>query len=296
MHRPETLSVVTTLFNSRPYVIEFYERIWASAKKCGFQGVEVVFVDDCCPQNSHEIVRKICVKNSSVKLIKLAANAGHHHAMMCGLNATKGDLVFLIDVDLEEEPEYLAEFVQKYDVKRPDVVFGVQIKRKGSISEQFFGWLHWKVLKSLSPNTVADLSVMRLQTQRYVRALVNHWNANFVLSLSTHAIGFKQATIQIDKKDTSPTTYTNLIKIKQSIDSVVLANSRVFDIFVLVSGAVVVFGMVMVLASLAAWLLSLVAGPSMFFATLAMLLIGFLFLIFSIILKYLVKCMSISIE
>ena len=70
--------------------------------------------------------------------------------MMTGLAHARGELVFLIDSDLEEEPELLATFVDRMRETHADVVYGVQNSRRGGLIERVSGWLFFKIFNLLS--------------------------------------------------------------------------------------------------------------------------------------------------
>src|SRR5262249_35856830 len=123
------LSIVTTLYNSAPYLEEFHRRISLEAAKLG-QSYEILLVDDGSPDASLEVALDIMERDAAVKVIELSRNFGHHRAMMTGLAHAQGELVFLIDVDLEESPEVLGEFHALMQQENWDVVYGYQPQHK----------------------------------------------------------------------------------------------------------------------------------------------------------------------
>src|SRR6266480_3840502 len=144
-----TLSIVTTLYNSAPYVEEFYVRVCAATEQIT-EDYEIILVNDGSPDNSLEIALSIYHKDPRVRVIDLSRNFGHHKAMMTGLIHARGKLVFLLDSDLEEEPELLEQFYQLLKAKDADVVYGVQEKRKGRLFERVSGTLFFKLFNFLS--------------------------------------------------------------------------------------------------------------------------------------------------
>src|SRR6185369_8084865 len=124
------LSIVTTLYYSEPFIKEFYNRITAEAKKIT-DSYEIIFVNDGSPDPSLAAAIELHKNDTHVKVFDLSRNFGHHKAIMTGLSHAKGDYVFLIDVDLEELPEWLGMFWK--DMKNQtefDVIYGVQDTRK----------------------------------------------------------------------------------------------------------------------------------------------------------------------
>ena len=101
------LSIVTTLYYSAPYLEEFYARICAAAKRIT-SDYEIVFVNDGSPDNSLNIAISLYEGDERVRVVDLSRNFGHHKAIMTGLAHARGDFIFLIDCDLEEEPKFRA--------------------------------------------------------------------------------------------------------------------------------------------------------------------------------------------
>src|SRR5262249_14874024 len=129
------VSAVSTLYRSTPYIAEFVERIRAELKNLT-SDYEIVLVDDGSPDDSLGTALGLMRNEPRLKVIELSRNFGHHKAMMTGLEHCAGDLVFLIDVDLEEPPELLGRFHDKLLNERLDVVYGLQEGRRGGLLER----------------------------------------------------------------------------------------------------------------------------------------------------------------
>src|SRR5687767_15043180 len=116
------LSVVTTLFHSAAHLDEFYTRATRAAELV-HSDYEIILVHDGSPDESLNIALRIHQCDPHVRVIDLARNFGHHKAMMTGLEHARGELVFLLDSDLEEEPEWLQEFHRTLRQEKADVVY-----------------------------------------------------------------------------------------------------------------------------------------------------------------------------
>ena len=133
------LSIVATLYQSSPYINEFYERASLVAREIAENDYEIVFVNDGSPDNSLDLAVKLTKKDPHVIVVDLSRNFGHHKAMMAGLEHSSGSKVFLLDSDLEEEPEWLYDFSQRMMDDGSDVVYGRQKIRKGGWFERWSG-------------------------------------------------------------------------------------------------------------------------------------------------------------
>src|SRR5687767_7535654 len=201
------LSIVATLYASAPYVEEFVRRATAAAKGLG-DDFEIVLVNDGSPDNALEVALRVRSGNRHVKIVDLSRNFGHHKAMMTGLAHSRGDLVFLIDTDLEEDPELLGQFHAEMQRTGADVVHGIQRKRKGAWFERVSGAVAYRIFNAISKTRIPEsLVTVRLMTRRYVDALVQYQEREMNIAvLFTHA-GFKQIAVPIDKKHKGSTTY-----------------------------------------------------------------------------------------
>lgn len=219
-NRP-VISVVTTLYRSTDYVREFYDRISRSIVELE-QDFEIVFVDDGCPEGSLAVAVELQREDPRVTVLELSRNFGHHRAIMAGLSAARGDFVFLLDVDLEEPPELVAQFWQVLaDDSETDVVFGVQRQRERGWLQDRLGSLFYFLLRLLSGLEIpANLTMARLMRRRYVDALLLCGEAEPVMAGLWSYVGFRQRAVEIDKSYKGSTDYGPLRKLRQVFHSV----------------------------------------------------------------------------
>lgn len=220
------LSIVTTLFYSEEYIHEFFVRICEAAKDIT-DDYEIIFVNDGSPDKSIEIALELYNEHDFVKVVDLSRNFGHHKAAMTGLKYANGDLVFLIDVDLEEEPELLVQFFDVYSKSNVDVVYGKQIKRKGGFLNRFFGLLYWKIYNFLSSYEIPEnLTMARLMSRRYVNSLLLHRERMPDISGLWQITGFLQKAVDVYETSRGKTTYTLKKKLALLINSITGFSNR----------------------------------------------------------------------
>jgi putative glycosyltransferase len=215
------ISIVGTLYESAPYINDFYIKSSLVARQFPEEGYEIILVNDGSPDHSLDVAIKIAEKDSHVTVIDLSRNFGHHKAMMTGLAHATGSLIFLIDTDLEEDPEWLLQFNQKMNEENSDVVFGVQLRRKGNFFERITGTLFYKIFRVLTGiNQPDNIVTARLMTRRYVDALLNHRERELNIGGLWITTGFKQSTEIVQKRSTSPTTYTLQKKFEHLVNAI----------------------------------------------------------------------------
>ena len=239
------LSVVATLYRSEAYVPEFCERASAAARQISGNNYEIVLVNDGSPDRSLDIAVAISESDPHVVVVDLSRNFGHHRAMMTGLAQARGEHVFLLDSDLEEEPEWLILFQAQMAAQHCDVVFGVQQTRKGGWFERWSGDLFYRLLPMISGiDMPRSMVTARLMTRRYVNALLLHEEREIDIGGLWVITGFEQRPEMIKKHSTSESTYSLRHRFSLLINSITaFSNLPLIGIFyvglamLLVSGA-----------------------------------------------------------
>lgn len=193
------ISVVSTMYRSARYVEAFVNRSVAAVRSLT-DDYEIVLVNDGSPDESLQIALSIQQKTSNVRIIDLSRNFGHHAAIVAGLESSSGDLVFLMDCDLEEQPEWLPRFYEELQNNDLDVVFGVQERRVSTASANFFGGLFWRFINFMSSVKIPhNPMTCRLMTRDYVDALLTVGDRVLYLAGVFSWAGFKQKGIPLVK-------------------------------------------------------------------------------------------------
>jgi len=221
------LSIVTTLFQSAPYVDEFYRRVRTEAEKIA-SALEFVFVNDGSTDRSLEAALDLQKQDGRILVVDLSRNFGHHKAMMSGLEHAKGDLVFLIDVDLEEPPEILGTFFDSLNKENADAVYGVQSPRHGPWLTRTLANLFYWMFEILSDYRIPPHSLTaRLMTRRYVDELVRHKEHLSNMIGLWELTGFKQVAVGVRKSPfKGTTTYTFRRKLAEAFYAITAFSSK----------------------------------------------------------------------
>ncbi len=221
------ISIVTTMYCSSPYLHEFYERMKKTVEAIT-QDYEMIFVDDGSPDDSLKVAQSFLEENKRVSIIELSRNFGHHKAILTGLKYTKGDFVFLIDCDLEEQPELLLEFwSQMSSTPDIDMIYGVQKSRKGGLFERFSGGLFYTLFNLFSDVKIPrNFLTIRLMKQCFVEALTQFGYQNMVFSIAVEQTGFKKRALLVEKGFRKSTNYTFLKKLHLLINTLVSSTER----------------------------------------------------------------------
>ncbi len=196
-----TLSVVTTLYKSKPFLETFLKEIIANIQIIKINDFELVFVNDGSPDDSVEYLLERKKEIPEIKIIDLSRNFGHHYAIQAGLNFASGEYVFLIDNDLETPPSVLVDYYNEIIIdKNLDVVYGYQEARKGNFIEKKAGSVFWVLINKLSDTKIPhNILTERLMTKQYVNELLRLQDANLFMGGMMYWVGFNQKGIPVKK-------------------------------------------------------------------------------------------------
>ena len=217
------ISIVTTLYKSERFLDTFVSQCLAALAEIHCDNYEIIFVNDGSPDNSLAKVLELKQTCQNIVVIDLSRNFGHHYALMAGMNYSTGDLVFLIDSDLEVSPKNLHTFYNAFKEKNDcDVVFGIQDTRKGFFTERIVGGLFYILFNKITETRIHhNLLTERLMSRRYVEELIKMGDKNFFLAGMMQWVGFKQIPLTIIKGlRVGKSTYTLGKRISLSLQAI----------------------------------------------------------------------------
>lgn len=223
MNNNTLLSVVVPVYNEIAVIDVFYERLKSTVDSIEDMAHEIIFIDDGSKDGSSERLISLADSDSGIKVIKFSRNFGHQVAITAGIEIAKGDAVVVIDADLQDPPEVIRDFIEKWK-EGYDVVYGVREQREGEGRMKLLtAALFYRVLKSIIKIEVpVDTGDFRLMSRR----VVNHFKElketdRFVRGLVSW-IGFKQAGVMYkrDRRYAGQTKYPYSKMLKFALDGI----------------------------------------------------------------------------
>jgi glycosyltransferase involved in cell wall biosynthesis len=168
-----TLSAVVTCYKDAQAIPEMHARLTAVFVALGV-GYEIIFVNDGSPDDSDAVLKDLTLRDEHVIAIEHSRNFGSQNAFISGMQVASGDAVVLLDGDLQDPPELIAEFHTKWR-EGNDVVYGRRVKREGSALLSFFAKAFYRVFRSLAyvpiPLDAGDFALMDRRVVRELLAL-----------------------------------------------------------------------------------------------------------------------------
>ena len=218
------ISIVVPLYNEEGNVDELLRRIYAiAASLAGTPDFEVVLVNDGSRDRTLELARSALDRYPGLVVVSLSRNFGHQIAATAGLDTARGEAVVLMDGDLQDPPELIADFVAKWR-EGYDVVYATRKQRKGeSRFKVFTASLFYRVIKRLTNVSIpVDTGDFRLMSRRVVDALGRTRERNRFLRGLVSWVGFRQTGVEYvrDARHSGTTKYPFSKMLRFAIDGI----------------------------------------------------------------------------
>ena len=193
------LSVVVPVYNEEAVIEALHSRL-LQVLSPSFESFEIVFVNDGSRDATPSMIDAICKSDQRFKALHFSRNFGHQAAVTAGLHAVTGNVIVVIDADLQDPPELIHEMIAKWR-DGYDVVYAQKIRRKGvGPLKRLAYYVYYRFLRGLTdvevpPDTgdfclmdrkIVDLLNAMPERNRYVRGL-RAW------------LGFRQTAIHFER-------------------------------------------------------------------------------------------------
>ncbi len=217
------LSIVVPVFNESEVIAAFYERTRQVVESLDRFSYEIIFIDDGSKDDSYHRLVHLADRDPNVRIVKFSRNFGHQTAITAGLDIARGDAIVIIDSDLQDPPEVIRAFIDKWQ-EGYDVVYGVRERREGETQFKLMtAKLFYRILKALVRIDIpVDTGDFRLMTRRAVENFKRlREKDRFVRGLVSW-IGFRQAAVYYarDKRYAGITKYPFRKMLKFAIDGI----------------------------------------------------------------------------
>jgi polyisoprenyl-phosphate glycosyltransferase len=194
------LSVVVPCYNEEAVLALLEPRLAAACASVAGEDYEIVLVNDGSKDRTWQVICDLVRRNPRILGVDLSRNHGHQLAVTAGLQVSRGEMVLIIDADLQDPPELLTQMVAKIG-EGYDVVYGKRLRRHGeSAFKRGTASLFYKLINRLADHEIPlDTGDFRLMTRRVVDQL----NAmperfRFIRGMVSW-IGFDQVAVEYER-------------------------------------------------------------------------------------------------
>ena len=197
------LSIVVPCFNEEQCLPALHERLSKAARASFGNDYELVLVNDGSRDSSWQIMQELASNDPHVVGINLSRNHGHQLALTAGLDLASGEMILIIDADLQDPPELLSDMVATMRSEGADVVYGVRRSRAGETAfKRATAHGFYRLLaRATDVDIPLDAGDFRLMSRRALDVLLAMpEQARFIRGMVAW-IGFKQVPILYDRSE-----------------------------------------------------------------------------------------------
>jgi glycosyltransferase involved in cell wall biosynthesis len=195
------LSIVVPCCNEEEGLREFHRQMTIAARALCGEKFELIFVDDGSSDNTWKLINKLSAEDRNVVAVRLSRNHGHQLALTAGLSTVRGDLVLVIDADLQDPPELLSPMYDLMVREDADVVYGLRRSRAGeSQFKKKSAEAFYRLLAHLTRVHIpVDTGDFRLMSRRISDQVVQMPEHDRFIRGMVAWLGFKQVAYEYDR-------------------------------------------------------------------------------------------------
>mgnify|MGYP000445083529 CR=1 FL=1 len=169
----KSVSIICPVFNEEDCIPRFFSRLETIVSDLSNQyDFELLFMNNASTDSSLSEILKLREEHNWIDVITLSRNFGYQLSLLCGLNNVLSDAVIIIDVDCEDPPEMIPQFLEKWE-EGFDIVYGKRVDRPEPILLKLCRKLFYRLTKTISDNDfILDMAEFSLFTQEVKETLV----------------------------------------------------------------------------------------------------------------------------
>lgn len=216
------LSIIIPVYNEEDNIQILYNRLTKVVQGLGLS-YEFIFINDGSKDQTIYLVKALAENDEQIKFIDFSRNFGHQIAVTAGLDLSIGNAVVIIDADLQDPPELIADLYQKMQ-SGYEVVYAKRRKRDGeSFMKTFTAKWFYRILKNITSVEIpVDTGDFRIVDRKVVDVLKKMPENNRFIRGQISWIGFNQTFIEYDRdeRNAGETGYTYRKMIQFALDGI----------------------------------------------------------------------------
>lgn len=194
------ISLIIPVLNESGNIRGLWERLGTLAAALPGENFETVFVDDGSVDGTGEAVRSLeCLPNLAWTLIVFSRNFGHQAAVTAGMEHASGEALVCLDADLQDPPELIPLFLEKYR-EGYEVVYGIRRHRKESLLLRFCFSAFYRIFNSIAERPIPrDAGDFGLVSRRVAHLMVKMPERDRLMRGLRSWVGFRQIGVSYDR-------------------------------------------------------------------------------------------------
>ena len=245
------LSLIVPVFNEEEVLPVSYARMSAAMQALTGYDYEIIYVNDGSRDGTMKQLRAIAKEHKEVRVISFSRNFGHQLAVTAGMDNARGDALIIIDADLQDPPEVIAELVKAWE-NGADIAYGKRLKREGeTVFKKLTAFCYYRLLNAMSAYSIPlDTGDFRLLDKKVADVFLKMREHNRFLRGMSGWMGFDAVPVEYvrHERQAGKTKYTLKKMLRLAFDGILGFSYKPMSLALYAGAALGVTGMLGLIA------------------------------------------------
>lgn len=245
------LSLIVPVFNEEEVLPASYARMSAAMQALTGYDYEIIYVNDGSRDGTMKRLRAIAGEHKEVRVISFSRNFGHQLAVTAGMDNARGDALIIIDADLQDPPEVIAELVKAWE-NGADIAYGKRLKREGeTVFKKLTAFCYYRLLNAMSAYPIPlDTGDFRLLDKKVADVFLKMREHNRFLRGMSGWMGFDAVPVEYvrHERQAGKTKYTLKKMLRLAFDGILGFSYKPMSLALYAGAALGVIGMLGLIA------------------------------------------------
>lgn len=245
------LSLIVPVFNEEEVLPVSYARMSAAMQALTGYDYEIIYVNDGSRDGTMKQLRSIAKEHKEVRVISFSRNFGHQLAVTAGMDNARGDALIIIDADLQDPPEVIAELVKAWE-NGADIAYGKRLKREGeTVFKKLTAFCYYRLLNAMSAYPIPlDTGDFRLLDKKVADVFLKMREHNRFLRGMSGWMGFDAVPVEYvrHERQAGKTKYTLKKMLRLAFDGILGFSYKPMSLALYAGAALGVTGMLGLIA------------------------------------------------
>ena len=245
------LSLIVPVFNEEEVLPASYARMSAAMQALTGYDYEIIYVNDGSRDGTMKQLRAIAKEHKEVRVISFSRNFGHQLAVTAGMDNARGDALIIIDADLQDPPEVIAELVKAWE-NGADIAYGKRLKREGeTVFKKLTAFCYYRLLNAMSAYPIPlDTGDFRLLDKKVADVFLKMREHNRFLRGMSGWMGFDAVPVEYVRRErqAGKTKYTLKKMLRLAFDGILGFSYKPMSLALYAGAALGVTGMLGLIA------------------------------------------------
>lgn len=253
------LSIVSPIYKGEKMLDELVRRITMSVTTITDE-YEIILVNDQSPDDSWNVIKRICQEDKHVKGVNLSRNFGQHYAITAGLSKSSGEWVVVMDCDLQDRPEEIPNLYHKA-MEGYDSVFAQRVERQDTFTKRLSSTIFYKVFSFLTDTkqdkTVANFGIYH---RKVVDAILDMGDSIRYFPIMAQWVGFRKYYLPVvhAEREIGKSSYSLFKLLKLASDNMIGFSDKPLRLMLRFGFYVVVISLLFAIFTFVKWMLGMI--------------------------------------